>query len=720
MQALWIVDREAEQRALLARLCGAGDDCVLGGAEAKLFEAAPRPQVVLLSLSGDFEQELVFAHRFAQRLGDAAWILVAPAGRERDARRLFDTLDAELCTWPVDARSLRWRVETATSRRRSGPLPLSQRPALDALTARMSRWFSDLALPELTRATEPDLRDVRLLIEGEAGTGKSLLVRYLHSFGGMRAGALIHLPCRSGMQVEELDRILRARARGERAVHASTLWFEDVDRLPAASQRELLDWLELGPPAPKLRGARLRWIATVQNRPGGIGLELALEEAFSGLVMRIPPLRERRHAITAVASDCAATWCAERELPARHFHESAISALVLHDWPGNLRELEAVVVHSLAASRCEPLHAGDLVYAGAPFAPRGAQAPEALLALEARPAREQRSSATTRWNAPPAAAPAATASAATAGRLRVESQPAPAAAADLPIALADLDSEAVLEQLEMMPEASPELATSEPSSEPGQKSAQAAEVESEADAASELKHGAAEQRRPAAQPAAATERSAASESPELRRLAQALAHELRNPLSSILTFAQLLPQRFADPEFRDAFSQDVQRDARRLSEVLERLSRWSELSEPRAGRANSTQLLEEILDARQATIRSRRLLVLKELESEHPEIFGDAEQLRLALEGLIDAALASIPDRGDLYVASHYHAKNGHSTLRVLCRCGSGGASLEADPGLPSLGLSIAESLVKAHGGSLTLARGGNDRVFVVDLPAPG
>jgi signal transduction histidine kinase len=278
------------------------------------------------------------------------------------------------------------------------------------------------------------------------------------------------------------------------------------------------------------------------------------------------------------------------------------------------------------------------------------------------------------------------------------------------IPLEELDAELVLDQLEAphaaaATEAAPAVPTPAPETAPPPPAPTRTEVEVAA--------------APAPSPGAGSG-PAAPESAEIRRLAQVLAHELRNPLSSILTFAQLLPDRFADPEFREGFSLEVQRDAKRVSEVLERLARWGELGAPRGGRANSTELLEAILEARQASIRSRHLLVLKELETEHPEIFGDAEQLQLAFEGLIDAALASVPDRGDLYVASHYHAKNGHSTLRVLCRCGSGGTALTTETAFPSLGLSIAESLVAAHGGTLTLARGGNDRVFVVDLPAPG
>jgi signal transduction histidine kinase len=534
-------------------------------------------------------------------------------------------------------------------------------------------------------------------------------VRYVHAFSGARAGSLIHLPCRSGMQIEELERLLRQRARSERAGAAATLWFEDIERLPLATQHELLDWLYLAAPLPKLRSAKLRWIATTQRRAGATNLDLGTEEAFSGLVIRIPPLRDRRHVITAVAADCAAAWCAERELPTRHFHESAISALVLHDWPGNLRELEAVVVHSLTASRAEPLHASDLVYAGTPFAPRGARALEVMLDIEPdRSSTAPRPSAAAAMETPRVERPASAPTPAAIPTLQpvIAETPGADARADHLIPLEELDAELVLDQLEAQPEGtapSPDTAKTavEAPTPPLEPTPAVTETAPDAD-----KH--------------ADTAAAAPESAEIRRLAQVLAHELRNPLSSILTFAQLLPDRFADPEFRDNFALEVQRDAKRVSEVLERLARWGDLATPREGRANSTQLLEAVLESRQSAIRSRRLLVLKELEGDHPEIFGDADQLRLAFEGLIDAVLESVPDRGDLYVASHYHAKNGHSRLRVLCRCGSGGAAVTADPGLPSLGLSIAESLVAAHRGTLTIARGGNDRVFVVDLPAPG
>ena len=64
-----------------------------------------------------------------------------------EARRLFDAIDAEVLEYPPDIRTLQWRLQSAPSRRSEAPLPLSQRPARDALTARFALWFADLENP---------------------------------------------------------------------------------------------------------------------------------------------------------------------------------------------------------------------------------------------------------------------------------------------------------------------------------------------------------------------------------------------------------------------------------------------------------------------------------------------------------------------------------------------------------------------------------------------
>src|SRR5262249_51115625 len=54
-------------------------------------------------------------------------------------------------------------------------------------------------------------------------------------------------------------------------------------------------------------------------------------------------------------------------------------------------------------------------------------------------------------------------------------------------------------------------------------------------------------------------------------LASGVAHEIKNPLVAIKTFAELLPERFADDEFRNDFSQIVTREIERIDDLVARL-----------------------------------------------------------------------------------------------------------------------------------------------------
>jgi hypothetical protein len=115
--------------------------------------------------------------------------------------------------------------------------------------------------------------------------------------------------------------------------------------------------------------------------------------------------------------------------------------------------------------------------------------------------------------------------------------------------------------------------------------------------------------------------------------------------------------------------------------------------------------------------------VLKELDASRPTAIADAAQLRLAFEALLDKALAIVPERGDLYIASRRHEGGGASgpSVRVLLRFHDPSAGADAlGPLENSIELLIAELIVRAQGGRLTLgASEAEERVIVVDLPAP-
>jgi DNA-binding NtrC family response regulator len=645
MPRLWIVHREPRARTALARLAAAPHDALLGAPADPAFAGAEPADLVVLGLSAPFEAELEFAHRLAPRLPHAGWILVAERAELSLARRLFDALDAELLAYPPEAALLRRRLRDLARRPRTPPIPLSQRAARDALAARFAGWFGDLELPTLLRALDPRLADVPVLVRGEPGTGRGSLARYLHAFGGGGAGALAQVACGPDLSLSALREAIAGAARDALPSSTSGICLLDADRLAPARQRELVDWIELGLPAGLLRAGPLRWLATAGDDRADDRLEPALRQALSGLLLRIPPLRERSARIAPLVAELAERFGRARGERPRRFDEEALRALTEYPWPGNLRELEAVVVQSLAASAADPVGVEDLELEGESFAPLDAEALGAEL-IE--------------WE---------------------ETEPAE------PVPAERRPERPVLPAVPV-PEAAPEAAA-------------------------------------APAPAAAAPRALPAAA--LGGLAAALAHELRSPLTGIRTFSELLPERWNDPEFRARFAERTGEDLRRIEESLGRLSRVAGFDAPAFEPVDVTTLLGELLEARRERIRERRLLVLQELDTQHPEAKADPEQLRFALDALLDACFALVPERGDLYLASKHvpAGLRGEPSHRVLVRfhgpqgrpLGSRMSDVSALEN--SLALVLAGLAVRAQQGSLTVSEGqGDETLVILDLPA--
>jgi len=222
------------------------------------------------------------------------------------------------------------------------------------------------------------------------------------------------------------------------------------------------------------------------------------------------------------------------------------------------------------------------------------------------------------------------------------------------------------------------------------------------------------------------EARAPSPDPTWRKLARSLSHEIRNPLVSIRTFTELLPDHYADETFRLRFKELVGKDVAHIQGVLTRLSKAAERDELAANPVDVSALIERLLAARRERIVRGRLLVLSELERDEPLALGDADALEVALAGLIDRALDSLPERGDLFIASHRIERvgDGRPRLRVLLRhhdpLAEGGGG-ELDPVNHILEYVLAETIVSALGGRLTIdPTQGPETLILIDLPTPG
>ncbi|MBW2665798.1 MAG: hypothetical protein JRE13_05845 [Deltaproteobacteria bacterium] len=657
MNSVWILHRDPHHRAALARLAGVADFAILAAPSDPQLDDAPRADVVLLGLTDDFEVELQFAHRFAARLRHARIVLLPERNGADRARALFDSLDPLIVSYPPEAAVLREIVHGTGGQSESEPLPLSQRPARDALAERFSRWFADVEFPGLLRILDPQLAAVPLMISGEPGTGRGLLVRYIHTFGGGSAGALIQLVCTEDTRPEDLlDQIAAESRRLESALPHATLWLDEVDRLPATSQRRLQGWVEWALPPGSLRAAEVRWLGTTSDPPRHLTPEL--QQVLSTFSLKIPPLRDRPEKIAALVEATAQAWGSAHQRRVRNFADDAIAELTAYPWQGNLAELEAVVVQSLLAGTSDPIHADELRYDEASFAPIDADELGVVL-------------------------------------LDDEDELCAGLTPD-----SDDDEDALLETF--LAEDSDEVTL-------------------------DLGDGAIPTPIPEVAAAEETERRDVS-GIGLRRLVAAVAHEVRNPLTTIRTFAELFPDQHQDPEFREKFAELVGRGVDRIESVVRELTQLAELTAPLVEPVDVAGMFEELLELQRETIHARRLVVLKELDRNRPLALGDSAQLRFAFEAMIRKCLEIVPERGDVYLASRHHETclQGRPALRVLVRFHGPGAPRNGPivPGIApaenALEFVVAEAVVRAQGGAFTIQTADADEtILVLALPAP-
>jgi two-component system C4-dicarboxylate transport response regulator DctD len=213
---------------------------------------------------------------------------------------------------------------------------------------------------EQLRRTIDQLGDtgIDILIEGETGTGKTLVATLLHRTSRRRGQLLATVDC-GALPESLIDSELFGHVAGAfpgathsrtgriEAAEFGTLFLDEIDALPPGVQPKLLRAIEdrvitpLG--ANEARPVDVRVIAASTGELRQLtadGRFLApLLYRLNGVVLRLPPLRERREDVPLLFDHFlrdAATRL-KREIPAiTGVHWSMLTG---HDWPGNVREL---------------------------------------------------------------------------------------------------------------------------------------------------------------------------------------------------------------------------------------------------------------------------------------------------------------------------------------------------------------------------------------------
>ncbi|MBN1334955.1 MAG: sigma-54-dependent Fis family transcriptional regulator [Deltaproteobacteria bacterium] len=257
----------------------------------------------------------------------------------------------------------------------------------------------------------PGLRHVRTVVEGaaasgdpvlilgEPGTGKALVARSIHELSDRHGRPFIHVHC--GAIAENLfDAELFGYERGAfpgtagskpgriELADGGTLFLDEVSELPPDTQARLLDVLRdraFG----RVGGARrlpvdIRLVAASHvDLPQAVAahrFQRDLYDALAGVVIRIPPLRERIEDIPILVEQFVKTHPSRRGGRVRDADPEALAALQAWSWPGNVRELQNVVERAVLTAEGDRIGVTDLE--GILTAPgRNATAPEEDLGL---------------------------------------------------------------------------------------------------------------------------------------------------------------------------------------------------------------------------------------------------------------------------------------------------------------------------------------------------
>ena len=221
-------------------------------------------------------------------------------------------------------------------------------------------------------------RDVTVLVRGETGTGKELVAHLLHVHSARASKPLIRFNC-AAIPAELAEAELFGHARGaftgaagaRRGFFAEadggTLILDEVGELPHGVQAKLLRALQEGEIQPvgsgRVEKVDVRVVAATNRdlaadaRDGKFREDLYYRLAVVELV--VPPLRDRRDDIPALAEEMARRYAEKFGLGRLDVEPALIEALAKHDWPGNVRQLENAIARLAALSTGGTLRLAD-------------------------------------------------------------------------------------------------------------------------------------------------------------------------------------------------------------------------------------------------------------------------------------------------------------------------------------------------------------------------
>jgi PAS domain S-box-containing protein len=209
-----------------------------------------------------------------------------------------------------------------------------------------------------------------------------------------------------------------------------------------------------------------------------------------------------------------------------------------------------------------------------------------------------------------------------------------------------------------------------------------------------------------------------------------IAHEIKNPLVAIKTFAELLPERFTEADFRDEFSKVAMREIERIDELVGRLRGLVTPNPQQLTPLDLREPIEEILALLRGQLEQSRITVRTEFNVRGALVAGDRAQLKQLFLNILMNAIEAIVDGGEITIRLTRRDEAAEPALLVeIHDTGTGipqhllarifDPFITTKPQGSGLGLSICRGIVEVHRAQIGAQNNPDGRGATVTLEFP-
>jgi signal transduction histidine kinase len=217
----------------------------------------------------------------------------------------------------------------------------------------------------------------------------------------------------------------------------------------------------------------------------------------------------------------------------------------------------------------------------------------------------------------------------------------------------------------------------------------------------------------------------------LGQLAASIAHEVNNPLSGVLTYAQLLTKKINSDKFSKETTLDylskMESELTRSTKLIRNLLDFARQSAPTLVETDLNEVVNRALELATHSARLSKIEILKELEPSLPKLMADPSQLQQVFTNLILNAIQAMPEGGKLFLRTSLI----NNQLKMEVKDTGCGISPENMQKLftpffttkkevkgVGLGLAVSYGIIQRHRGKIEVqSREGAGSTFTVYLP---